>query len=217
MADANLTPEAEAHALLIRATAGDKSIVVPAVDDPAISAFAAELQKLRLQVTLVRSPSWAKGIKLRKKYAEISPALEEVIAGLREETAEALDQCSTANIDPMTWTGVNTVLAADEHRVTISKLEEFDAIRRWIDNNAFLQHPELLGAVDFWVAYAEHLAAIFAATVTRTGTNPPPVANPLYRFVAEVVPSVTGEKPSFQAVRSHFMRKRPVNWSKGGF
>ena len=121
MADANLTPEAEAHALLIRATAGDKSIVVPAVDDPAISAFAVELQKLRLQVTLVRSPSWAKGIKLRKKYAEISPALEEVIAGLREETAEALDQCSTANIDPMTWTGVNTVLAADEHRVTISK------------------------------------------------------------------------------------------------
>jgi hypothetical protein len=58
------------------------------------------------------------------------------------------------------------------------------------DNNAFLQHPALFGAVDFWEAYAEHLAAIFAATVTRTGTNPPPVANPLYRFVQEVVPSV---------------------------
>ena len=146
-ADTNLTPEAEAHGLLTRATAGDRSIVVPAVDDPAISEFATALQKLRLQVTLVRSPSWANGIKLRKKYAEISPALEEIIAGLREETAEALDQCSTANIDPMTWTGVNTVLAAEEHRVTISKLEEFDAIRRWRCSSWCLNSEPSWGAI----------------------------------------------------------------------
>jgi hypothetical protein len=209
------TPQS-VHRLLVEVSTGDPSLKIPPVDHPVISALVTQLKAYRRQVDIERGSQWIEGVQARQKYAEISPVLAEIISVLRKETEEAFARCD-AGIDPNTATGVSNLVAREEHRVGIEKLDEFEANRHWLDDNAFYQHPVLLGTVDFWEAYAEPLAAAFTSTVTRPGANPAPLGNPLYRFVEKLVPFLTGERPTFNAVETRLSRGRPVNWAKGGF
>jgi hypothetical protein len=102
----------------------------------------------------------------------------------------------------------------------IRQLDDFIAIAAAISENHLLTGERVLRPpMESWKTYAADLETWFNLTVDRDERRarkkaevncPPRPSNALYRFVVSIIPLLTGEHPSFQAVRSHIARRRSV-------
>jgi hypothetical protein len=62
--------------------------------------------------------------------------------------------------------------------------------------------------IERWRHFAEHLQKVIRHVLPQASKAAS------YRFIAAVTPDITGEKPTYEAVRSQLMRNRPVNRGK---
>ena len=111
------------HAFLVKAASGDKSILVPAVDSPAIATLTDDLIAWQWLVRLERNHVASK--QLRERLAGVCRASDEIIPPLRAEAEAALRMTEGAN--PTTPLGSREIAARPVFRGAIRDLDALAA------------------------------------------------------------------------------------------
>jgi hypothetical protein len=95
---------------------------------------------------------------------------------------------------------------------TREDLEAFDTLMdaaKAFAERQILRHPLMLGPeVERWTGYARQMMETFRRT---TGNKAKENA---YRFIVAVTPQITGETPTFEAVKSELKRERDLSRGK---
>ena len=188
---------AKVHDLLAaKVLKGEKTL--PPRNDPAIANLCHSLNALQTLVKL-RTVDWKNSSSQRQQLASAMIVMEEVLPPLGDEVAEALR------------------FASDDGNLELSRQcrEALDVISNLTKavtaagECAALLHPALrLSATVRWEQYARDLIALFYQALSLSSKESG------YRFLVAVMPDITGEAPTFQAVKTHLKKDRPVKRGK---
>jgi hypothetical protein len=174
---------------------GDKIIkkresLKPGKDSEVFASLGQIICNMKWQISCERN-SWKRSAELRKQLVETLTCLNNAIPPLYAEVDEALQNFATDGL----------IQPREEAISALSALEELMSAAGRASQQRILTAPELrIPPVDSWPRYAEVLEQKFHSLL------PDQSKEAAYRFIVEVLPWVTGEEPTVDAVEKHLKR-----------
>ncbi len=171
---------------------------LPPRNDPAIANLCHSLNALQNLVKL-RTVDWKNSSSQRQQLASAMIVMEEVLPPLGDEVAEALRFASdNGNLE-----------LTRQYREALDVISNLSKAVTTAGECAVLLHPALrLTGTVRWEQYARHLVALLHQALPASSKESG------YRFLVAVMPDITGEAPTFQAVKTHLKKDRPVKPAK---
>jgi hypothetical protein len=189
-ANGRFTPE-KVHDLL--ATKVLKGETLPPRNDPAISDLCHSLNALQ-DLVKFRTVHWKPNSERRQQLAYAMRVMDTVLPPLGAEVAAALAS-SDGNLE-----------LTRQNREALDVISNLSKAVTAAGECAALLHPALrLSATVRWEQYARDLMALLRQAL------PLSTKESGYRFLVAVIPDITGETPTLQAVKTHLKKDRPVN------
>ena len=192
-AKGQFTPEKVHDLLVARVLKGGK---LPPRNDPAISDLYHSLKALQ-DLVKFRTVHWKPNSERRQQLAYAMRVMDTVLPPLGAEVAAALAS-SDGNLE-----------LTRQNREALDVISNLSKAVTAAGECAALLHPALrLSATVRWEQYARDLMALLRQAL------PLSTKESGYRFLVAVIPDITGETPTLQAVKTHLKKDRPVNPAK---
>jgi hypothetical protein len=183
------------HKRLTQAKGGDRLIIIPPADDPAV-----------LNLAILTCSCW-----VMANFEAHHPTLANnrlALASLATLRDRAIPQ-GCKDLEKLVGLDVGVV------EECISAAAALDAALRKLRDSVPKRSQIALVTPVSWQLFALHLTKGFGDAVMRQGGgNGPAIKRAMYRFIAAVMPDLNDETPSVEAIRTHVERKRSVRTEK---
>jgi hypothetical protein len=184
------------HDLLATKVLKGEKTTLPPRNDPAVSDLCHSLNVLQYWVKL-RTVHGTNSDR-REQLAFAMRIVDTVLPPLGAEVAEALAWFDDGNLE-----------LTRQYREALDVISNLAKAVTEAGECAVLLHPALrLTGTVRWEQYARDLIALFRQALPASSKESG------YRFLVAIMPDITGETPTFDAVKTHLKKDRPVKPAK---
>ena len=164
----------------------------------AVAALCHTLNTLRTYVDL-RTIHWKAPMERRQQLASALIALETILPTLRSEVEQAREFHQSDNATDQ----------ANECQRAVDVIDGLTQAVTMASHCSILLHPAMRRETTVkWEQYSRDLLIQFKHVLPNSKKESG------YRLIVAVMPNITGERPTLEAVKSHIKRNRPVKRGK---